>query len=124
MESSHLQASHHCSEVRVDLSQYSELVLDKAAHVFTGKYYVEIHKGTPTTALVRFTQKPNSSNGINVADEFRNELIDQKLRLILAEKTETVRNLILAHALSGTDILHPHLEQADPQTDPDRIGAY
>jgi hypothetical protein len=49
-----------------------------------------------------------------MAGEFCNALLDQTLREIVSQESEAERNLILAHALSRTTLIHPELETESP----------
>jgi len=46
--------------------------------------------------------------------DFLNDLIDQRLRSIVAEETSATRDLIMAHALSRTALIRPDFENTEP----------
>lgn len=113
--------------LEVSLNGYSLTALHKVAHRFTDRYYVHLNpvgEESPAQYLVRLQPKPSNAKDFgsldveNLAGEFANELLDQTLREEVARESEPVRNLILAHALSSADFLHPELEAADPSDDP------
>ena len=102
----------------VDLSVYGLEVVLKAAHRFTGRCHVHLERrpGDEERLDVRFRAKePSAAGSLGVvAGEFFNELLDGRLRAAVARESEPVRNLILAHALSGMTLVDPELEEGMP----------
>lgn len=105
----------------VDLEVYPLAVLLKVAHKFTDRCYLHLQFEGESAVGVRFRGK-KGADCTSVAGDFCNELIDQTLRLQVNQETEEVRNLILAHALSNTNLLHPELEIQDPREDAHAVG--
>lgn len=54
-----------------------------------------------TISLLSHTSMP----ALDIARQFANGLIDQKLRSVIAQKTEMERNLILSYAFSNTRLV-------------------
>ena len=128
--------------VMVDARLYSVNALQKTAHRFTDRCAVHLSYETETLIAVRFhvtapskaaSGKAASNNAASgsatlkapnaeIAEAFLNELLDQTLRESIGQETEGVRNLLLAHALSETSLIHPELEDVDPRTDPLEIA--
>lgn len=104
--------------VIVDLSLYSLDALKKTAHRFTGRCAVHLQHEDETHVTVRLHLLREGVDGSLVAGEFVNALLDQTLREEIGLATEPVRNLILAHALSQTNLLSPELEEVEPHHDP------
>ena len=90
----------------VDLRVYGQDALLKAAHHFTDRCHLHLQTRDPETILVRFRAKDGKENTLrDVAGEFFNELLDQRLRALVQRESEPVRNLILAHEHSRTSLL-------------------
>lgn len=86
----------------VDLGVYSLSALLRVAYRFTDRCYLHLQKKSETIVAVRFRSKTAEMPLDGIAGEFCNELLDQSLREIVAQESEPVRNLVLAHALSRT----------------------
>jgi His-Xaa-Ser system protein HxsD len=88
----------------------------KVVYRFTDRCFVLLQHRTDKIVEVRFKVKnPHESSLDQVAGEFCNELLDQTLREIISKESEPVRNLVLAHALSRSQI--PAKAPAPPQDD-------
>lgn len=109
--------------VQVDLKVYSLASLLRVAHKFTHLCFLHIQYEGENTVAVRFRPQRLGDDLTRLAGQFTNELLDQTLREEVQHETEAVRNLILAHALSETSLLHPELEYLDPAGDDRQIGA-
>lgn len=81
---------------------YSKEVVLKAAYSFTDTLYIHLDADDNyfLVELVAKTGKIDES----VYSAFENELIAQENRLIIAEKTKNIREMIVARALSSTMI--------------------
>jgi His-Xaa-Ser system protein HxsD len=90
----------------VDLSVYGLPALLKTAYRFTDRCYLHLQYNESSRVEVRFRAKAGISL-TEIPGEFCNELLDQTLREMVARESEPERNLILAHALSKTTLLHP-----------------
>lgn len=94
--------------MEVDLQVYGLAALLKVAHRFTDRCVVHLERRDPQTIEVRFRPKGDQIPLESIAGEFCNEILDQRLREIVAHESEPVRNLILAHALSGVGLATPN----------------
>ncbi len=81
---------------------YSKEVLMKAAFSFTDIMYIHLDTNEQEY-LVTLIAKDNVS-GDDIYLKFENELIAQQTRLIVAEKTKNIREMIVARSLSSTII--------------------
>jgi His-Xaa-Ser system protein HxsD len=108
--------------VKISSSVYRLEAILKATYKFTDKCYIHVEPATQDKFLVRFKTKNQCYSSQELAHEFCNELLDQELRIIIAQETEAVRNLIMAHAFSKTALIEPELEIADYIEDPLKIG--
>ena len=95
------------SEIRfeVDLKVFPQIAVSKTAYWYTKDYHVQLR--TVATESLEVTLKlKEGAKGVSSAREvFLNRLLDQSLREELGQKTEALRNLILAHALSKRSLV-------------------
>jgi His-Xaa-Ser system protein HxsD len=96
-------------ELSVSLKLYSLEAVKKTAYKFTDRFgvFLSSPEDDDGKVVVTFNNENESvrENFDLVYDEFCNELLDQDLRGTVVEKTEGVRNLILAQAFSKTSLL-------------------
>lgn len=106
-EENHKQASY--DSVTLSLSIYSLNALKKACYKFSSEFSVKFEKIDDDKMKVNFNFIPsiNREQKEEIIHQFHNELLDQDLREIVFKETETVRNLILAHAFSKTTLIEP-----------------
>lgn len=83
-----------------DKSIYPLAAVLKAAYAFVGRAYVHLGDNDSTWS-VSLTPKDGSFGEI-AAKEFENELLAQTVRLSVFRQTHTIRELLLARALSST----------------------
>lgn len=107
-------------EIEFDPTIHSLIAAKKAAYRFGGRAFVEIAEREGRMVVI-FKSRDHQRLHPSMADEFRNELLDQDLREILARETESVRNLLLAQAFSATSLTDPVGDEVDYQNDPLRI---
>ena len=90
----------------LDTSIYSMEAIKKAAYRFADRTSVIINPGRDSTLSVifNFVGKHDKNNPEQVISDFCNELLDQDLREIIRREAGPLRNLILAHAFSGTSL--------------------
>jgi His-Xaa-Ser system protein HxsD len=103
--------------MEVDLEVYGMPALLKVAHKFTDRCFVHLQRRNEQIVEVRFEARDLRFPLEPIAGEFCNEVLDQRLREILARESEPVRNLILAHALSGIGLTDTE-DQAPQNHDP------
>jgi His-Xaa-Ser system protein HxsD len=79
--------------------------IKRAAYRFSDRVSVEITSGPAgTNCHLRLLQTKTPTDLNQLANEFRNETLDQDLRIKIAEETEGYRNLILSLAFSKTSV--------------------
>jgi His-Xaa-Ser system protein HxsD len=100
--------------VEVDLRVYGLSALLKVAHKFTDRCFVHIEPVRNQVMYIRFRTKNSDTPLESIAGEFCNEILDQRLREVVAQESEPTRNLIMAHALSRVGLF-----DADLETPPD-----
>ncbi len=92
------------TKVSVDLSVYGLTAVLKSAYRFSGRAYLHVQDAGGGKVDVWVRAKDGSAPD-QVAGEFLNDLLDQRLREIVATETRPERDLILAHALSRTNLV-------------------
>jgi His-Xaa-Ser system protein HxsD len=104
--------------VVLDAAVYRLSAIKKATYKFGGLFHTLI--STKNTGFVEVTLKSKEKRADLefLAGQFCNEVLDQDLREDIAEKTDAVRNLLLAHALSRTSLVDRELESTDYREDP------
>lgn len=107
---------------KIDLTIYGLDAVLKSAYRFTGRCFIHLQHADEHTVEVRMRPKQATEDTDIPIREFLNDLIDQRLRGIVAAETTDVRNLIMAHALSRTGFIRPDLETADPKSDPHHVS--
>lgn len=104
----------------VQTSLFPAEVILRAAHRFSGGFHVSIQAGKDGEVEVCFKAK-DKNRCVGVVDSFRNELLDENLRAIIARESRLERDLILAHALSRHPVLHTEYESAVAFSDPQGV---
>ena len=104
--------------VAFDPSVYRLTAIKKAAHKFGNLFFILIRTSTGGRVEAVLKAKATLADPMRVAGEFCNEVLDQDLREIIAQDTQAVRDLILAHAFSKTALLSTESEGADYHNDP------
>lgn len=102
----------------VDTAVYGLEPLLKTAYDYTGRYFVHLQHGEGSLVEVRLRAREESQDVEAAFGQFSNDLLDHCLRARIAQQTQPVRNLILAHALSGTSLIATDLEEVEPGDDP------
>jgi His-Xaa-Ser system protein HxsD len=85
---------------------YSIETIKKAAYRFSDVLSVDINpRLTEIQCILHFLSNPKEEEQIDrIVAAFKNEILDQDLRGIIARETEGTRNAILAFALSKTGL--------------------
>lgn len=104
--------------LRVDGSIYDDIAILKAAYVFTSRAFLHLQRANDGLVEVRLRPKNPEQDPSELAGEFLNELIDQRLRRAVDVETRSARDLILTHALSKTSLLNQEFEGARPLSKP------
>jgi His-Xaa-Ser system protein HxsD len=94
--------------LRLDLPVYGLTAILKSAYLFTDRAYLHIQRAGTEHLEVRIRPKGPDGSPDALAGEFLNDLLDQRLREIIGQETQQARDLILAHALTKTNLLAEH----------------
>ena len=92
---------------------YSKEVVLKAAYAFTDSMYIHLD-ADEKDYFVELSEKDGSQRDQLYLD-FENELIAQENRLIVAEKTKTIREIIVARSLSSTMVNTASVDQSSTE---------
>jgi His-Xaa-Ser system protein HxsD len=91
----------------LDLRSYRLTAIKKAAYRFADRFTTVL--GSPEVDRVplalRFRSGVAEATARECVRQFFQELLDQELREHIAEETNAVRTLILAHAFSNVDLI-------------------
>ncbi len=109
--------------IAVNSDLYSRDALLRVSYLFTDRCYLFLsqEEGSPVIH-VRFTRKSPETNLNQLAGEFSNELINQKVRLDIAAETKSIRELIVAQAFAEADLFGGGDPEADYLDDPREIA--
>jgi His-Xaa-Ser system protein HxsD len=108
----------------IDRELFSMDVVLRSSYKFTDRCHIFIQ--THETRMDRWTvvirPKNADPNVIELAGDFSNELIDQRLRERLEQQFGDVRTLIVAQAFAEGNLLDAAGADDDYASDPQRIG--
>lgn len=91
--------------VSVNCDLYSREALFRVCYLFTDRCYLFLtQEETSPVVQVRFTRKSLDTDLNELAGEFSNELINQKVRQDVAAETKAIRELIVAQAFAEADL--------------------
>jgi His-Xaa-Ser system protein HxsD len=98
--------------ITVDGNIFSIETIKKTALRYSGHYWIDItHDAAVNRSIVTLTPKTEAPFSPFITSNFRQDLLDQDLREIVAKETHVVTNLILAQAFSN--ILEPEFVKND-----------
>jgi His-Xaa-Ser system protein HxsD len=121
LKASFLQSDKDGLFIEVDLEVYGLPALLKVAYKFTDRCFIHLQHRTERIVEVRFRAKGSQVSLDVIAGEFCNEVLDQRLREIVARESEPIRNLVLAHALSRVGLANSESESSSPPVDAQKI---
>lgn len=84
--------------INVDVGMFSPDVIARAAHGYTGEFFVEIAL-SPSPARVAFTPKQADAKVELLALRFGNDLLDERLRAQIREQTADLQITLVQAAL-------------------------
>ena len=107
--------------ITLDSSVYRLSSIKKAAYRFGDRCYVLIHSGPDREVKVYLRLKDFGLDLSSVLGDYLNEVLDQDLRESIAEQTDALRSLIIAHAFSQTSLIDTDFEMTPYASDPSGI---
>lgn len=109
--------------VSVSTAIYSLDALFRTCYLFTDKCYLFLESEESERGIrVSIAKKKNDTNLRNIAGEFCNELIDQRLRRQIASETKPIRELIVAQAFTEAGLSDQSLGESNYVDDPKGIS--
>ncbi len=92
-------------DVRFDAKVFSVDAVKRSAYRFLDRFVADITIADDVIdCQLRFGSGKSDVSVDNCVDDFKKEVLDQDLRERIKTETESVRNLILAHAFSRVDV--------------------
>jgi His-Xaa-Ser system protein HxsD len=94
-------------KIDLDVRTYRVVAVQKAAYRLADRCTVVLGARTETSLAITLVLRPGISERVaaDLPRLFFQELLDQELREHLAEESQPIRALILAHAFSRTDLV-------------------
>jgi His-Xaa-Ser system protein HxsD len=108
--------------VTIDLDVYRTSAVKKAAYRLGDRCSAKIETLPGGRLAVTLKPKSETIRPEDLEAAFLQEVLDQDLRETIAQETERVRNLLMAHAFSGLSAGDEASESADHRDDPLGIG--
>lgn len=117
------ESSEGTVSIFVDIKVYSLEVLFRTCYAFTDRCYLFLEPSDdPQIIGVRFAIKSSEGALSTIAAEFSNELLNQRVRLDIANETRSIRELIVAQAFAEADLLDRSDSEASYVDDPRGIN--
>ena len=117
------ESSEGTLSIFVDTKIYSLEALFRTCYVFTDRCYLFLEPSNdPQIIAVRFASKSSDGALSITTAEFSNELVNQRVRLDIANETRSIRELIVAQAFAEADLLDRSDSEASYTDDPRGIN--
>jgi His-Xaa-Ser system protein HxsD len=117
------ESSESTLSIFVDTKIYSLEVLFRTCYAFADRCYLFLEPSDdPQNVRVRFASKSSDGALSTTAAEFSNELVNQRVRLDIANETRSIRELIVAQAFAEADLLDRSDSEASYVDDPRGIN--
>lgn len=92
------------TEVKVKKDIFSAEVVLKSAYAFLETDYIHIAEDE-SHWIVQMSAKPGTETQ-NRTEEFENELLSQAVRLLVFKRTKSIREMLIARAVTSTMVDH------------------
>jgi His-Xaa-Ser system protein HxsD len=93
-------------ELVFDSKVFSLTAIKKASYRFIDKFSADfLLSDSRIICTLNFSPSYSEAAAKFIVEDFKKEVLDQDLRITIASETESVRNLILAHAFSRTSLI-------------------
>lgn len=103
--------------ITVDLALHPLDVVLRASHGFTRR--CSIHPSLAGGRLtIELTPLDANDRLEDIRGQFANALLDQHLRMLIAEETKTIRELLVAQAFCEADLIDRRDSEGDEYDDP------
>jgi His-Xaa-Ser system protein HxsD len=104
--------------ISLDSAVYRLTAIKKAAYKFGDRCYFQIERGENEQVKVFLRLKDPTQDISSLIGDYTIEVLDQELRESIADETDDLRNLIIAHAFSQTSLIEVEYETAPYTADP------
>lgn len=106
--------------VTIDTALYSPEAVLKTCYLFLDQCYLFVNARDSDLSEINvyFSQSDKSNDLIKIIGEFSNRLIWQEVHQKVANETQTIREIIVAQALTEGNILDHSGSEADYNSDP------
>lgn len=104
--------------ISIDLAVYPLDLILRACHPFTSRCYVVPHAAANGRLAVEFIAREKDDTLHDLAGSFANTLLDTRLRVVVAEETRAIRELLVAQAFCEADLLDRREADGDEAADP------
>lgn len=113
-----------CVALEIDSELFSMDAVLRASYKFSDRchVFIQTHETRPHRWIVVMRPKNADDDRIELAGDFSNELIDQRLRERLEQQFGDVRTLIVAQAFAEGNLLDAAESDGDYESDPGGIG--
>ncbi len=85
-------------EIKIDLSIYDKVATLKTCYVFQDRFYTSLETEVGSIAIVKLIPKKESIDLEEIEKQFKDELIDQQIRLENEKLFSEIRKLIVEQA--------------------------
>lgn len=102
------------AKIELDLAAFSIDSIKRAAYRHSDRFAFDVTTSSNVASCTLIFPDGTSSESVQLAVcNFRKEVLDQDLRATIRAETETIRNVILAHAFSRTGLVKSEPVQDD-----------
>jgi len=99
-----IEESESVVRLSVNTSLYTEGVIFRTCYAFTDRCSVLVDRLNPEHVLVELRKQAGSGSLKALAAEFANELVNQRVRAVVASETKLIRDLIVSQAFAEADL--------------------
>lgn len=117
------QTSDDSLAISVSLGIYPLETLFRVCYLFTDRCFLFLSPNEDRSAVkVQFAKRIPDCGLRAVVGEFGNELVNQRVRMDIANETRSIRELIVAQAFAEADLLDRSIPNSDYHSDPKGIA--
>ncbi|HWW60991.1 MAG TPA: His-Xaa-Ser system protein HxsD [Thermoanaerobaculia bacterium] len=111
------------TSLTIDLAVYPLETVLRTCQAFTARCYVLARTAVDGHVIVDFTPRDERDSLRELAGEFSNALLDNRLRAIIANETHAIRELLVAQAFCEADLLDRREVEGSEYDDPRGIAS-
>ena len=91
-------------QLTVDTNLYGHEALFRSCYAFTDRCYLFLREQGADKVVVVFRRRQSPKTLESLVADFANDLIDQRLRVSIANETKVIREMIVAQAFNEADL--------------------